>query len=353
MKGGFNQSNKAIVALIVEERAFYGAGYLDGAHSPFGQCVLGSLREYPESTNAVEAIRAFSSEILPRLAQTERYGKEAQSLLAKRKSIIEANVNLVKKWASIIQRQWIRSSFEYMDLFQEGILGITKALDRFDPDKGFQFSTYASYWIKHSIVRAVAIHDSVVRSPINMYAEIQEIEVMKKRLQCELHRDPTDREISDRILRMTEGRVKSRLENGPKPKVYSLDEQVPRSSAVNSFMTWKDLILAEHTGEYVDRYTTTRCRHTESYYMMMSEATNVDTAIDNAKTTSYICSLLDTLTPREKLVITSRYGLLGEETQTLKQIGDRLGLTRERIRQIELQAIGKLRRQARRVDAVP
>lgn len=234
-----------------------------------------------------------------------------------RQRFIEANSRLVIS----IARRYLGRGLPLSDLMQEGNLGLIKAVERFDPDKGHRFSTYATWWIRQAVLRAVADQGRTIRLPAHIVDEVNKMKRVGKRLAQELGREPTNEELADE-LDISASRVTDLLHLGGQP--LSLETPVGEE---------EESTLAEFIEDDV----------TPTPSSMTSQAMMWERVED----------ALSSLTPREARVLRLRYGLEDGEDYTLEQAGDELGLTRERIRQIQAQALRRLRHPSRSRNLKP
>jgi RNA polymerase primary sigma factor len=236
---------------------------------------------------------------------------------AARQRFVKSNSRLVIS----IARKYLGRGLPLSDLMQEGNLGLMKAVDRFDPDLGHRFSTYATWWIRQAILRSLADQGRTIRLPAHIVDELNKMNRVAKRLAQELGREPTEEELGEELEVPAERVTELRSLAG---QPLSLETPVGEE---------EESTLAEFIED--DDSPTPSAMTSES---IMWER------LDDA---------LDTLTPREARVLRLRYGLEDGEDYTLEQVGEKLGLTRERIRQIQSQALRRLRHPSRSRNLKP
>lgn len=250
-------------------------------------------------------IKLLNSKDEKALGKQIKEGKPSQADIAKRK-LVQANLRLVVS----IAKKYIGQGVLFMDLVQEGSLGLIKAAEKFDYSKNFKFSTYATWWIRQTIIRAISNHSRTIRIPVHMTDKIRKYKRMFTTLSFELGREPTDFEISQR-LGMT-------LKQISVIKRAIIKEPISLETPVTD-----DLNI----GDYIED---------KSYH-------SPEVQTKNNVLKGSIKELLSTLPEREKKIVCCRFGINGEVPRTLEQLGEIMGYSKERIRQLEDSAITKIR----------
>ncbi|MCB5230062.1 MAG: RNA polymerase sigma factor RpoD [Candidatus Cloacimonas sp.] len=244
--------------------------------------------------------------ILEEVERASRMKETAQN------DLIEANVRLVVS----IAKRYNNRGLDFLDLIQEGNTGLMKAVDKYDYRKGFKFSTYATWWIRQAITRAIADQARTIRIPVHMIESINKLNRMSRRLMQKLGREPYPEELAE-ALDITVDKVKSILSISKEP--VSLDKPIGNDS--------DDSIL----GDFIEDKSTISPER-------MAERSILSKVVDEA---------LKTLTPREERVIRLRFGIDDGYHRTLEEVGNIFNVTRERIRQIEDKALRKLKHPTR------
>ncbi len=270
----------------------------------------------PEGINIDDPVRMYLKEIgkVPLLSADEeielalRMEKGDQEA---KKRLAEANLRLVVS----IAKRYVGRGMLFLDLIQEGNLGLIKAVEKFDYRKGFKFSTYATWWIRQAITRAIADQARTIRIPVHMVETINKLIRVSRQLLQELGRDPSPEEIAEE-LDMTVEKVREILKISQEP--VSLETPIGEEED-------------SHLGDFIQDENVPVPAEAAAFTLLKEQLVDV----------------LDTLTDREQKVLRLRFGLDDGRARTLEEVGKEFNVTRERIRQIEAKALRKLRHPSR------
>ena len=286
-----------------DARAFDSAENIDKFFSQEGLAIDDPVRMYLKEIGKIP------------LLDPERETYLAEQILlgnkAAKDELIEANLRLV---VSIAKRH-VGKGMYFLDLIQEGNLGLIKAVEKFDYSKGFKFSTYATWWIRQAITRAIADQARTIRIPVHMVETIHKVSRTARQLLQEFGREPTTDEIAE-ALGMTADKVREIMKIAQDP--VSLETPIGEEED-------------SHLGDFVEDNDSPAPSDSASYSLLREQ----------------LCNILHTLTPREEQVIKLRFGLEDGRPRTLEEVGKKFEITRERIRQIEAKALRKLRHPSR------
>ena len=270
----------------------------------------------PEGINIDDPVRMYLKEIgrVPLLSADEEI-KLAKRMedgdLEAQKRLAEANLRLVVS----IAKRYVGRGMLFLDLIQEGNLGLIKAVEKFDYNKGYKFSTYATWWIRQAITRAIADQARTIRIPVHMVETINKLIRVSRQLLQSLGREPSPEEIA-KEMDVSVDRVREIMKIAQEP--VSLETPIGEEED-------------SHLGDFIEDHDAPAPSEAASFVLLKEQLEDV----------------LDTLTEREEKVLRLRFGLDDGRARTLEEVGQNFGVTRERIRQIEAKALRKLRHPSR------
>ena len=277
---------------------------------------LQETEDYADQLSTDDPVRMYLKEIVKVPLLTAEEEQDLAKRMTEgdeeaRKKLTEANLRLVVS----IAKRYVGRGMLFLDLIQEGNLGLIRAVEKFDYTKGYKFSTYATWWIRQAITRAIADQARTIRIPVHMVETINKVIRVSRQLLQELGHDPSAEEIAQ-AMDLPPEKVREILKVAQEP--VSLETPIGEEED-------------SHLGDFIPDEEASAPSEVASLSLLREQLFDV----------------MDTLTPREKKVLELRFGLTDGRTRTLEEVGREFGVTRERIRQIEAKALRKLRHPSR------
>ena len=302
------------------------------------------VRGYIEDGNDAAYLHelGYDPTIPPEVPLEKRSGRLVEQSVDARKRLTEANLRLVVS----IAKKYIGRGMSFLDLIQEGNIGLIRAVEKFDYEKGFKFSTYATWWIRQAITRAIADQARTIRIPVHMVETINRLIRVSRTLLQELGREPTVEEIArrmsrDEIIRELRDKLQREPTESETDEREAAGPQTVSPEKVREIMkvSQEPVSLETPIGEEEDS-------HLGDFIPDLASVAPADAA-SHQLLKEQVEGVLDSLTPRERRVLQLRFGLEDGRSRTLEEVGRDFNVTRERIRQIEAKALRKLRHPSR------
>ena len=304
----YNVFNENSIAVVSEEESDSGAGsveslLLDDTSLTKDLTINDPVRMYLKEIGQIKLLTM--DEELDLAERIQNGDEQAKNILA------EANLRLVVS----IAKRYVGRGMLFLDLIQEGNIGLMKSVEKFDVSKGYKFSTYATWWIRQAIIRAIADQARTIRVPVHMVETINKLARIQRQLTLELNREPTEEELAKKMNVSVE-KIREIYKISQEP--VSLETPIGEEDD-------------SHLGDFIKDERNLSPEEYATNEMLKDE----------------IAEVLETLTEREEKVIRLRFGLEDGKSRTLEEVGQLFGVTRERIRQIEAKALRKLRHPSR------
>ena len=304
----YNVFNENSIAVVSEEESDSGAGsveslLLDDTSLTKDLTINDPVRMYLKEIGQIKLLTM--DEELDLAERIQNGDEQAKNILA------EANLRLVVS----IAKRYVGRGMLFLDLIQEGNIGLMKSVEKFDVSKGYKFSTYATWWIRQAITRAIADQARTIRVPVHMVETINKLARFQRQLTLELNREPTEEELAKKMNVSVE-KIREIYKISQEP--VSLETPIGEEDD-------------SHLGDFIKDERNLSPEEYATNEMLKDE----------------IAEVLETLTEREEKVIRLRFGLEDGKSRTLEEVGQLFGVTRERIRQIEAKALRKLRHPSR------
>ena len=301
-------SNTEISEIESEVESFGGGENMERLLEQEGLAIDDPVRMYLKEIGRVPLLTAERERELAEIMTNSESEEERERA---KNELVEANLRLVVS----IAKRYVGKGMFFLDLIQEGNLGLMKAVDKFDYSKGYKFSTYATWWIRQAITRAIADQARTIRIPVHMVETIHKVSRYTRQMLQELGREATADELGEK-MGMSPEKVREIMKIAQDP--ISLETPVGEEED-------------SHIGDFIEDDASPAPADAASYTLLREQ----------------LCEVLHTLTPREEQVLKLRFGLEDGRTRTLEEVGQQFNITRERIRQIEAKALRKLRHPSR------